>query len=420
MTMNTKEILEIELNRIKPSQEDESRINEIVKSLMKKLNSRLKGAEVKMGGSFAKGTTIRKRTYDVDLFAVFNDDKDISERLGKVLRQLKIKCNRLPGSRDYFSVPMNSEGVRFKIEIVPVFRIKKAQEAKNVTDVSMLHVDYVKRKIRKNPKLADDIRMAKALCYAMDCYGAESHIKGFSGYCLEILTSHYGGFEKLLKAASKWKEKTVIDPEKYYKNASEIMHEINEAKLLSPLILIDPVQRNRNAAAALDNEKYNVFIESAKRFLKKPSGKFFERREFDIEGFKREAKRKKLPLFKVEAESRRVKEDISGAKLLKLHNVMVGMFEKEGYSIKSKWVFCENRSSSYFILGRPKEILQKGPPVARKKHSEEFKKRWKKVFVKNGNLYTKRQPREALKIFRLDSKILSDMGIDSFKVVKLA
>jgi len=414
-------ILESELERIKPSSQEEERMGRIVMEFLKKLNSNLRKsrAEAMMGGSFAKGTTIRKRRYDVDLFALFKDDEGISDKLEKALRALKIRYDRLPGSRDYFSINMNSEGLKFKVEIVPVFRIRKSGDARNVTDVSMLHVDYVKKKIRKNPKLADDIRMAKAFCYARDCYGAESHIKGFSGYCLEILTANYGSFLSLMRNAAKWNEKVVIDPEKFYGSKDEIMNELNEAKLASPLILIDPVQKNRNAAAALGKEKYKIFVDAARRFLKSPSRSFFERKEFDPERLKKDARRKKLVLFEVDAMSKRAKEDISGAKLLKLHNVMVRMLEKEGYKVESKWVFSENSSKSYMTLKKPKKIMQKGPPVARLKHAEEFRRRWKKVFVKQGNLYTERKPKDAGKILNLDKKLLKDMGIDSFKVGKI-
>jgi len=419
--MKTSEMLKSELERIRPAESDEKKMRILVNDFMLRLNSKLKRfrAEAMMGGSFAKGTTIKKKRYDVDLFVLFRDNEKLSDKLEKVLKELKVKYVRLPGSRDYFSMDSETSGIKFKIEIVPVFRIKKAEEALNVTDVSMLHVNYIKNKIRKNPRLSDEIRLSKALCYAQNCYGAESHIKGFSGYCLEILTCYYGGFVNLMKNASKWGEKKIIDPEKHYRNDNEVMGEINEAKLMSPLILIDPVQMNRNAAAALDREKYDVFRNVAKKFLKSPSGKLFEKKEFDPRGFIEGAKKKKLSLFVVESECRKAKEDISGAKLLKLHNVLMGMLKKEEYEVRHEWNFSEQKSTSYFALKSPKMIIQKGPPAARMKHAAEFKKRWKKVFVKNGNLYTKRQPKGAMEILNLHKKLLKDMGIDSFKVKKV-
>ena len=66
---------------------------------------------------------------------------------------------------------------------------------------------YVKelliRKKKIKGKILDEIRLAKAFCHANGCYGAESYIKGFSGYALELLVYHYGSFQKFVKAITK-------------------------------------------------------------------------------------------------------------------------------------------------------------------------------------------------------------------------
>ena len=58
-------------------------------------------------------------------------------------------------------------------------------------------------------------------------------------------------------------EKTVMDIKKFYKNKN-ILFEINKSKLTSPLVIIDPVQKERNAAAALDHEKFEIIKHRAK------------------------------------------------------------------------------------------------------------------------------------------------------------
>jgi len=52
-------------------------------------------------------------------------------------------------------------------------------------------------------KILDEIRIAKAFCYANNCYGAESYISGFSGYALELLVYHYKSFLKFIKSMVK-------------------------------------------------------------------------------------------------------------------------------------------------------------------------------------------------------------------------
>ena len=118
------------------------------------------------------------------------------------------------GSRDYFRLKISPD---FFIELIPVKKVKNPKESENITDLSYSHVNYIKRKV-KSKKVLDEIRIAKAFCYATKCYGAESYIKGFSGYALELLVYYYKGFMKFIKAMEKAKEKIVIDIEKDYKN----------------------------------------------------------------------------------------------------------------------------------------------------------------------------------------------------------
>ncbi len=423
--MNVKEVLQKKLAGIKLSGEDEKEIKRYADAFVVKLNSALKriGARAMLGGSFSKGTAIKKKSYDVDVFVMFKKgSKDISELLERVLKKIKVRPARLPGSRDYFNVDAKSDGVKFRIEIVPVIGIKKASEALNVTDVSPLHVHYVKKKVVKNKKLADEIRLAKAFCFAQDCYGAESHIRGFSGYCLEVLTLHFRGFLGLLRAASKWqgKEKVVIDPVKYYKNGKKILQELNEAKLMSPLILIDPVQKERNVAAALNKEQFEVLAKAAKAFLKRPSMRFFERKEINEKDLISDAKKRKLTLLMVNSVSKKKKEDISGAKLLKLHNLLKSALGKEGYVFRDHWLFEGEEANSYFLITKkPKKVVQKGPPVVMKEHAVAFKRKWKGWKVKSGKLFVERKLKSPERVLGVDKDMLKKMGINSFSVKKL-
>lgn len=421
--MDARGVLTRKLDAIKLPEEDEAEIGKIIKDFLKSLNSHLKANKAKavLGGSFSKGTTIRKSKYDVDIFVIFpKKAENVSDSLEKAIRKTGLKAIRLPGSRDYFSIRMK-KGFEFRIEVVPVIAIRSAEEAPNVTDVSVLHVDYVKKEIRKKRGLADEIRLAKAFCYAQECYGAESHIKGFSGYCLEILTANYGSFIGLAKAASKWPDQTILDPEKHYKNKDEILTEINEAKLLSPLILIDPVQRNRNAAAALSMEKFDVFRKGCRDFMKKPSEKFFEKKEFSEEKLIAGAKKKKAQLFKVSAFSDKVKEDISGAKLLKLNNLLKLKLEKEGYAFKNEWVFREKDADAYFSISKvPKEVIIKGPPVGNEKGSEAFMKKWRNAQKKGGRFIAKRAPLKPEDALSMNEEMLDEMSIGKFLIKRLA
>ncbi|MCA9485755.1 MAG: nucleotidyltransferase domain-containing protein, partial [Nanoarchaeota archaeon] len=175
-------------------------------------------ADVFLGGSFAKNTVAKSDEYDADVFVRFDwKYEEISDKLEKVLkavvRESKLNLLRLHGSRDYFKVFKTR---KFTFEIIPVKRIKKTQEADNVTDLSYFHVRYVKKNMKKNT--AREIALAKKFFKSSGTYGAESYIHGFSGYGVECLVLNYGSFEKMLKELIKVKlgERLILDPAKHY------------------------------------------------------------------------------------------------------------------------------------------------------------------------------------------------------------
>lgn len=431
-----KEVLYKELQIIKPSSSEVSSISVIVKNFLALLKPELKDADVIVGGSFSKGTMIRKGSYDIDLFVRFGiayrkKSAELAEILAvalkrafsklKIKKKQAIKIERLRGSRDYFSIRLSKEQIPLSVpiafEIVPVLKVRNAKEALNVTDVSPLHIAYVKKKIKSKPKLADEIRLVKAFCYAHDCYGAESYIRGFSGYALELLTCYYGSFLNLIKAACKWKPKVIIDPAKFYKG-KEALTKLNEAKLKSPIVLIDPTQSDRNATAALSTKCFERFIKACRDFLANPNEKFFKRHDIDREKLLTEAKKRKAKLFMLEVKSNKRKEDVAGAKLLKFFNFLLKEFKKDFLVLKAEWVFkpteAQKEALFFFIISKRKKILVKGPPLRLSKYAALFKKKWSSCIAKEGILYAERKCRSIKEILKI--KNLKERGIKSIRV----
>ena len=373
------------LHRIKPNAQEERVLHDRISAFLEKVNARLGDAKAILGGSGAKGTWLRNQ-HDADIFVLFPFEKyrEKSEQLSDILEpQLKkvFQFERLHGSRDYFRV---REG-EFVFEIIPILKIKNARDARNITDVSPLHAMWVKK--NSSEKIRDDIRLAKAFCKAQGCYGAESYIRGFSGYVLEILVIHYGGFEKLLKAALKWEEKQIIDAGGLYKKKENVWMAVNQAKLYSPLIVIDPVDAARNACAALDKEKWLLFKSKAQAFLKKPSVRFFEKDEITLEKLK-----KKGTVLWIDFESLTGKEDKVGAKLLLAFEWLKNQLTD--FSVKDAgWEWDRQKKASFwFVVGkkeRDKVVMMKGPPVEMKNHVVAFKKKHGKVVEKEGCVWAR-------------------------------
>ena len=369
------EMLKKVVERITPKDTSvKKEIDEIVSSINKELKKNKIKATAVIGGSFAKDTHLVD-DHDCDIFVKFDykyKDNPISELLQKSLK--RFKPNRLHGSRDYFQF---SKSLNY--EIVPVIEIKKPEQALNVTDVSPLHVAWA----RKHKK-GSEIRLTKAFCKSAGIYGAESYIKGFSGHVLDILTIYYGSFTNLLKASQKWKEGTVIDVEKYYKNSKDALFEINKSKTQNPLVVVDPIQKERNAAAALSKEKFDIFVKKAKEFLKKPSEKLFERKILTKNDFKDAIILDVKPLTG--------KRDVIGAKIMKAHDAIKRELENHEFGIKDSGFVWDKETFIWFKLKSDKiesEKIIKGPPLAYKDHVAAFKKKHKNSFEKNARVFAK-------------------------------
>jgi len=385
-----KSLLKEVLEEIKPSKQEEKKVLKKINSVVDKINKGLKDAKAILGGSGAKGTWLK--TFDADIFVKFNykiyKDKSnvLSDVLEKHLKKKFKKIQRLHGSRDYFRI--KKEGYTF--EIVPILDIKKPERALNITDISPLHAKWVKKYAKK-----DEIRLTKQFCKANDFYVAESYIQVFSGYVCEILTIYYGSFVNLLRKSVKWEDKGVIDISKYYKNKKDVFFHLNKSKLHSPLIVIDPVQKERNAAAALSRKQFLKFKVRASLFLKKPSKDFFRKKTIKDEIKKKAGKNK---LLTIEVKPKAGKDDVVGCKLLKTFEYIAKRLEKNDFKVLEKeWEWSiKSKAVFYFIIKNEKLSKTKkwfGPPLKVKPYVKEFKKKHKKTFVEGKRIaaYVKRK-----------------------------
>ncbi|MEX0920916.1 MAG: nucleotidyltransferase domain-containing protein [Candidatus Pacearchaeota archaeon] len=427
MARRINSVLKDVLNDIDKNNKKIEEIENKAKSFLDLLKKNLKNADIDadvfLGGSFAKDTMIDKKIYDIDIFVRFGKKhylqnySDLTQSVLKKFRDLKIR--RIHGSRDYFKIKISKD---ILFEIIPVKRVKKPEKAENITDLSYSHVKYVKKNTSK--KKCDEIKLAKSFCYANNCYGAESYINGFSGYGLELLIIHYKSFLKFIKSIIKVKDKKlVIDMEKHYKNKRRILMDINESKLHSPVILVDPTHKTRNVLAALSEETFREFQKACKKFIKKPSVKSFEKKEINFEEKRKKAKQRKHEFIQLEAKTNKQSGDVAGSKLKKFYNHLEEEI-KEFFNVKEKgFKYNEKKTSNFFFVVKSNdEILIKGPLKDQKEHAKRFKKQHKKTFTRKGRLYTKKKinftSESFIKRWRLKNlKKLKEMSIISFRIV---
>ncbi len=358
------------LDLVKPKTEEIKHINHLSKVFLTKLNSKLKQGKAVIGGSVAKGTWIRGNP-DIDIFVQYPlkfKDQDISQLLEKDLKKIFKDVSKVHGSRDYFKIEYSN----YIFEIIPVLKVSSPENSENITDSSPFHTKWVKK--NTSSKLQDEIRLTKAFMKANKIYGAESYIKGFSGFVTEILTINYGSFQKLINTAIKFKKGNIIGSKIHAKK-------LNKSKI-SPLIVIDPTCSSRNAAAALSEKKLNKFIEKAKEFYHNPSPSYFEIKTQDLEEIKDALILKAIPLKR--------KSDIAGAKLLKAQEYIKRVLDQHGFNVTDHdmefgkesllWFYTENKNI-------PKNYRHYGPPIKENNHVKVFKQKHPNFKIENNRIF---------------------------------
>ncbi len=438
--MIMKNVLLKELELISVSKSEVLRLKKIAADFIKSLKR--EGLRAFVGGSLAKGTMIRKallsenvrcqvsgvreEKQDVDVFVVFDYSEDILKLEG-ILKKMKLPgvLKKVHGSRDYFHVVCDPQldsfghqmGQGVILEVVPVVKNRDPELAENVTDVSLSHVRYVGSEVRKNPRIADEIRLAKAFCRAHRCYGAEGYVRGFSGYSLEILVIYFGGFLKFLKGLQKFhggsvvrwfggsgdkgSVKIIVDPMKYFKGEREIMRELNSSKLQGPVVVVDPTYKFRNVCAGLGLSTFERFLEVGSEFLRKPSLEFFERRDVDVEALRalavgsRKSEVGSRKFLELELSTDRQEGDIAGTKMRKIFGFFVRELERKGQKVlRSEFDYSGEgkKARGYLVVREVGEIEVRGPSIGLEKEGEEFcRAKGDAVFRRKGFWWAKKK-----------------------------
>jgi len=381
--MMTEKIIEEVKKELRPKIDYSKKTDEFISKLKEEITSKKISAEIMIGGSYAKDTFIGEN-FDCDIFIRFKEDGDISKKLEEAIielsKKLKTKYERINGSRRYFQIKI--ENILY--EIIPVKYIDNLEDAENIMDYSPFHVEWIKKELKKK-ELNDDIRIMKQFLKSSRLYGAESHIQGFSGHVNDIIVLYYGGFLNTIKAISKWKKnkKTIIDYKGYFKG-QDVTFFMNQSKLKSPLIVVDPIMKERNASAAMNKECYDKAIDLANEFLKNPSKDFFKIKQIT----KKEIEQKnKGFIVELKITPLKTKKDIAGAKIRRALDIISRRIKEEGFNLISyEWEFDECETKAYLILKErniPQSFTKSGPSIELRDATQKFIEKHPNAKIKN-------------------------------------
>ena len=325
--------------------------------------------EVIVGGSFAKGTWLENDT-DIDFFVMIESTverkefEEIGESVGfYALRKYK------PYLR--YSEHPYVEGIvdGIRINIVPCYKVEK-NKWKSAADRSPFHTIFMQSSL--NDYLKGQVRVLKKFLKSIGIYGSQISVSGFSGYVTEVLVLKYGSFRNVLQTFADLKPNYII--------SLESLNEKATGKFDSPIIIIDPIDSNRNLGAAISSECLAKFVLASRLFLNEPSIEFFKRPRKSSSKIINSFKSNLLIIeFKIQERS----PDILWGQLKRKLASISKQLENARFKIIKKICFTDEREHAVFIFiieftNLPKLNLNLGPEIFRKNETNSFiKKRGK-------------------------------------------
>jgi len=258
--------------RAHPTPEDRKAIKAVFDEVSARIGreAQLRGLNVRIEeeGSVAKDTWIASDR-DIDIFIIFprGTNKDKVKTDGLELAKSASARWKL-GYAEHPYVEAEVDG--FTLDIVPSLEMDEGERPVTAVDRTPLHTTFINSKL--DGRMKDDVRVLKQFMKGIGVYGAELRIGGFSGYICELLVLQFGSFEKVIRAASEWRERTALDYMHHYSSSREVRV---EDVFGGPVAVVDPIDMRRNAAAAISEQSYATFIAASRCFLKKPAMSFF-------------------------------------------------------------------------------------------------------------------------------------------------
>jgi tRNA nucleotidyltransferase (CCA-adding enzyme) len=328
--------------------------DKVYKLVEKEIQKYSEVVELEFGGSYAKDTWLSKNA-DIDIFIKFK--KDISEeKLESISKKIGFESLKKysPYVR-YSQHPYVEAKIKdTKINIVPCYDVKIG-EWKSAADRSPFHTKFMKKSLTLEMK--NEVRILKTFLKSNKIYGAEIAKQGFSGYISEVLIFEFGNFENLIKSISKVRENQIIGT--------------TSKDFDTAIVVIDPIDSNRNLAAAISNENIGKFILICRSLKEKPSLKFFKIKKSKI------SKKFWNNLLIIKFEFKTRSSDIIWGQIKRATSSLSTQLELGGFTVLRSKSHTDEQKEAYLIFflesTKISEIYQKnGPEFFRENSAHSF------------------------------------------------
>lgn len=309
---------------------------------------------VEFGGSFAKGTWLSKDA-DVDIFVRFKKSTS-EEKFEKISKKIGFdSLKKFSPYVRYSEHPYVEAKIKdTKINVVPFYDVKVG-EWKSAADRSPFHTKYMSKSLTR--KMRNEVRILKTFLKSNGIYGAEIAKQGFSGYISEVLVLNFGSFENVIKSISKIEENQTIGK--------------TSKKFDTSLVIIDPIDSNRNLAAAISDENIGKFILVCRAFKENPKLEFFKNKKSRV------SKKHWENVLSIKFNFKFRSSDIIWGQIKRASSSLSTQLELAGFTVLRSKAYTDEQKEAYllFFLESMKisEIYAKnGPEFFREGSSKSF------------------------------------------------
>jgi tRNA nucleotidyltransferase (CCA-adding enzyme) len=363
--------------KITPTQADRAKITALAKELQRKVLRACQEqgvkAAVRVEGSVAKDTWLREEP-EIDVFMRLPTTiprRSLGEISLKIARKATEGAEQIERFAEHPYLEAFIDGVR--LNIVPCYDVKQG-EWLSATDRTPFHTDYVKKRLTKT--LRNEVLLLKKFLQGINAYGAEIKTGGFSGYLCELLILHHKSFSKTLQAFASYTQRTAIDIEGYYAGREK------ELKLLfpEPLVIVDPVDKARNVASAVQPQKLYTLVGAARAYLKTPNAEFFYPPKINAltpEALKSKLETRGSSLIFLTLGNIEAVPDVLWGQLYKTQRALRKIAELNDFKVLRDAVWSDEKTLTVFAFELEQRVLpgvkkHLGPPLKREKESENF------------------------------------------------
>ena len=381
--MNSQEIQEITkqvLEKITPAKEDRAKVEAITRELELKVSLACKQegfAEiVRVEGSVAKDTWLRENP-DIDIFMrlpISIPRKHFGNVALRIAKKAAGSYEQIERFAEHPYLQLIVED--YRVDIVPCYDSKPG-EWQSATDRTPYHTDYIKKYLSSS--LRGEVRLLKKFMQGTGVYGAEIKVGGFSGYLCELLIIKYHSFIQTIEAFAGYNKRVIVDIENYYAKRE------NDLSLLfpEPLVIVDPVDKGRNVASAVQPNKLYDFIGAARAFIKKPNQAFFypsKTKPYSIAELKIQLENRGSSTIFLVIDQINTVPDVLWGQLYKTKRSLHKLIDLSDYKILKDTVWSNEKTLSVFIFEWKSEFCQTPKNILDPRLNEKQKE---KIFSQN-------------------------------------